>query len=293
MPPSGCRPSALRWAPGARTLSIWAPGRGSSRPGPPGGSRGGGRPTGTAWSRGAAAPPWGRGGRCDTGLCGPRGSAWRCGGGSGWLRCARHAPCDGDRVTCTARAWSSQGPRQRGPKRQALQGETCCPVLLAWGVRWWHGTPLALALDATALGTRLGVLAGSGVDRGWALPGAWGAAGPYQTCLAAAGAAAPGHAPGLAGDGVDGAGLVGPLAVAAPRPSGRAPVVASQHGGHLAARGDFVLASFAALWAPAPPARAGLGHGLSEGGPAGGAHLGGRGGGGLDGPLLAPDRPAA
>jgi hypothetical protein len=87
---------------------------------------------------------------------------------------ARLVTCDGDRVTCTARAWSSQGPRQRGPKRQALQGETCCLVLLAWGVRWWHGTPLALALDATALGTRLGVLAGSGVDRGWALPGAWG-----------------------------------------------------------------------------------------------------------------------
>jgi len=57
------------------------------------------------------------------------------------------------------RAWSSEGPRQRGPKRQAWPVETCLPVLRAWVVRGWHGTQLALALDATALGTRCVVLA--------------------------------------------------------------------------------------------------------------------------------------
>ena len=57
------------------------------------------------------------------------------------------------------RAWYDEVPRKRGTQRQALAVETCFPVLLGWVVRWWHGTPLALALDATALGTRCVVLA--------------------------------------------------------------------------------------------------------------------------------------
>ena len=40
-------------------------------------------------------------------------------------------------------------------------------------MRWWHGTQLALALDATALGTRFVVLAVSVVYRGCAIPVAW------------------------------------------------------------------------------------------------------------------------
>src|SRR5262249_61246461 len=58
-------------------------------------------------------------------------------------------------------------------KRQALQVETCFPVLLGWVVSWWHGTQLALAIDATALGTRFVVLAVSVVYRGCAIPVAW------------------------------------------------------------------------------------------------------------------------
>jgi len=57
------------------------------------------------------------------------------------------------------RAWDYEVPRTRGPKRQAWPVETCLPVLRAWVVRGWHGTPLALALEATALGTRCVVLA--------------------------------------------------------------------------------------------------------------------------------------
>jgi hypothetical protein len=45
--------------------------------------------------------------------------------------------------------------------------------LLGWVVSWWQGTPLALAMDATALGERFVVLAGSVVSRGCAIPVAW------------------------------------------------------------------------------------------------------------------------
>ena len=52
------------------------------------------------------------------------------------------------------RAWDYAPPRQRGAKRPALPVETCLPVLLAWGVSGWQGTPRALALAATGLGAR-------------------------------------------------------------------------------------------------------------------------------------------
>src|SRR4029434_1790475 len=71
------------------------------------------------------------------------------------------------------REWYYEVPRKRGPKRQALHVETCFPVWLVCGVSWWQGTQLALALDATALGTRFVVLAVSVVYRGWAIPVAW------------------------------------------------------------------------------------------------------------------------
>jgi len=71
------------------------------------------------------------------------------------------------------RAWYDDVPRKRGTQRQALQVETCFPVLLAWVVSWWQGTHLALALDATALGTRFVVVAIRVVYRGCAIPVAW------------------------------------------------------------------------------------------------------------------------
>ena len=57
------------------------------------------------------------------------------------------------------RAWYYDVPRQRGTKRHALHVETCFPVVLAWIVSWWQGPQRALAIDATALGTRFVVLA--------------------------------------------------------------------------------------------------------------------------------------
>ena len=71
------------------------------------------------------------------------------------------------------REWYYDAPRKRGTKRQELRVETCFPLLLGWGVSWWHGTQLALAIDATTLGQRFVVLAISVVYRGCAIPVAW------------------------------------------------------------------------------------------------------------------------
>jgi hypothetical protein len=68
------------------------------------------------------------------------------------------------------RAWYDDVPRKRGTKRQALGVETCVTPLRGWGVSWWQGPQLALALDATTLGQRFVVLASSGVYRGGASP---------------------------------------------------------------------------------------------------------------------------
>jgi hypothetical protein len=71
------------------------------------------------------------------------------------------------------REWCYDAKDKRGAKRQALRVETCFPVLLGWVVCWWEGTQLALAVDATTLGTRFVVLAISVVYRGCAIPVAW------------------------------------------------------------------------------------------------------------------------
>ncbi len=56
------------------------------------------------------------------------------------------------------REFCSEATAKRGSARQALGVETCFAPRLAWMVSLWHGTQLALALDATTLGTRLTVL---------------------------------------------------------------------------------------------------------------------------------------
>jgi len=52
---------------------------------------------------------------------------------------------------------------KRGFPRQALAVEPCFVPLLRGVLHRWQGTQLALALDATTLGTRCTVLAVSGV----------------------------------------------------------------------------------------------------------------------------------
>jgi len=71
------------------------------------------------------------------------------------------------------REFCYEAAAKRGTPRCALRVETCFVPLLAWVVRLWHGTPWALALEATTLGTRLTVLVRSVVYRGCAIPVAW------------------------------------------------------------------------------------------------------------------------
>jgi hypothetical protein len=71
------------------------------------------------------------------------------------------------------RAFCYEATAKRGTARQALVVETCFVPLVVWVVDQWEGTQLALALDATTLGTRVTVLALSVVYRGCAIPVAW------------------------------------------------------------------------------------------------------------------------
>jgi hypothetical protein len=71
------------------------------------------------------------------------------------------------------REFCYEASAKRGTTRCALAVEPCFVPLLAWVVDQWEGTQLALALDATTLGTRFTVLAISVVYRGCAIPVAW------------------------------------------------------------------------------------------------------------------------
>src|SRR5262249_19158357 len=57
------------------------------------------------------------------------------------------------------REFCYEAAAKRGPARCALAVEPCFEPLLGWVVAQWEGTQLALALDATTLGTRFTVLA--------------------------------------------------------------------------------------------------------------------------------------
>lgn len=52
------------------------------------------------------------------------------------------------------REWCYEAPAKRGGPRQELQVESCFAPLLAWVLKWWEGTQLAFAVDATTLGQR-------------------------------------------------------------------------------------------------------------------------------------------
>ena len=69
--------------------------------------------------------------------------------------------------------WCLDAKDKTGTQRQELVLSTCQLALLTWIVRLWHGTQLALALDATSLGDRFVVLAVSVVYRGCGIPVAW------------------------------------------------------------------------------------------------------------------------
>jgi Transposase DDE domain len=78
-----------------------------------------------------------------------------------------------DAVRQQLREFCYEATAKRGTARQELVVETCFVPLLTWVVGQWEGTQMALALDATTLGTRFTVLALSVVYRGCAIPVAW------------------------------------------------------------------------------------------------------------------------
>lgn len=71
------------------------------------------------------------------------------------------------------REWCDEAEAKRGDQRPAVAPQACFVPLLAWVISQWQGTQLALALEATTLGTRFTVLALSVRSRGCAMPVAW------------------------------------------------------------------------------------------------------------------------
>ena len=71
------------------------------------------------------------------------------------------------------RAFCYEATATRGSARCALAVEPCFVPLLAWVSDPWEGTQVAVALEATTLGTRLTVVVLRVVSRGGALPVAW------------------------------------------------------------------------------------------------------------------------
>ena len=70
-------------------------------------------------------------------------------------------------------AWCIDAAHKAGTHRQTLDVTTCFAPLLAWVLRLWTGTQLALTLDATPLRDRFTCLTVSVVYRGNAIPVAW------------------------------------------------------------------------------------------------------------------------
>ena len=71
------------------------------------------------------------------------------------------------------REWLRAGADKAAPCRAEVAVDACFVGLLRWVVRWWRGTELALAVDATLLGDTVAVLAVSVLYRGSAIPVAW------------------------------------------------------------------------------------------------------------------------
>lgn len=65
------------------------------------------------------------------------------------------------------------GADRAAPCQTQLDVTACFAPLLGWVLTWWQGDTLPLAIDATSLHDRLGVLSISGLYRGTAIPVAW------------------------------------------------------------------------------------------------------------------------
>ena len=194
------------------------------------------------------------------------------------------------------REFCYEAAAKQGDKRQAVRVEPCFAPLLAGC--WPAGGPqVALALDATTLGSRFVVLAISVVYRGCGIPVAWThPAGRRQTGLAPGVAAAA--RPAGAGHPADWTvivladrGLYARWLFQAIVAHGWHPFLRVNLGGTFRPAGRARFSPAAPVRADGGPALAGAGHGLLDQ-PAG-LHLAGLLGRGLRRPLAGADRPAA
>lgn len=71
------------------------------------------------------------------------------------------------------REWCYAGADKAAPCHTDVAVTACFAPLLRWGLAWWQGDALPLALDATYLRDRLVVLSVSVLYRGTAIPVAW------------------------------------------------------------------------------------------------------------------------
>ena len=71
------------------------------------------------------------------------------------------------------REWWDDANETQGATRQELDVPPCVLPLLTWSLSGWQSLPWALAMEATPLGDRCGVLVISVVYRGCAIPVAW------------------------------------------------------------------------------------------------------------------------
>lgn len=71
------------------------------------------------------------------------------------------------------REFCYEADKKRGDQRVSVDAEACFVPLLRWVLSMWQGDRLALAIDATQLGTKFTVLAVSVLYRGCAIPVAW------------------------------------------------------------------------------------------------------------------------
>ena len=71
------------------------------------------------------------------------------------------------------REWCYERRAKRGNKRVDVKVQSCFPFLMRWVIKWWQGTQVAIALDATALSLNFTVLSISVVYRSCAIPVAW------------------------------------------------------------------------------------------------------------------------
>ena len=195
------------------------------------------------------------------------------------------------------REFCDEAAAPRDVHRPALAVASCCIPRLRWVWPRWRGTPLALALDATTLGTRFTVLAVSVVSRSGAMPVAWDhPAGHPAPCLAPRVAtevvsAAAGHASPLDGERPGGSRVVCWLAVSTQRPGGLACLVAHQERGHISPRSPGALPPVDQRRTAPGPVLAGHRDRLQEPAVTAPVPPVGRRGRGLDGPLtdLPPD----